>query len=82
VPTILYGIVPWPNFPVAPGDRQMVNQATGAVHYYAAFIFAALILGHSAAAWKHHLYNRDDIILRMAPRFLHPLLQRLRGIKA
>jgi cytochrome b561 len=83
IPTILYGLIPWPSFPgVADSpNKAMIDGITDNIHYYLAFIFAALIVGHAAAAWRHHLFVRDDVLLRMAPRRLHGVLYRLRGQK-
>ena len=78
IPTILYGLLPWPNFPVAPENKEAVDHATDAIHFYTAYVLAALVAGHAAAALKHHFIARDDILLRMAPRFCAGFLNRLR----
>jgi cytochrome b561 len=36
-----------------------------AVHFYAAYGTALLVLGHAGAALKHHFINRDDTLRRM-----------------
>jgi cytochrome b561 len=81
IPTILYGVVPWPNLPVLPDleNKRAIGHFFGGAHGFAAYILAALLVLHIGAAWKHHLFNRDDVLLRMAPRFMHPLLNKIRG---
>ena len=36
-----------------------------AVHFYAAYGTALLVIGHGGAALKHHFVNRDDTLRRM-----------------
>ncbi|HEU0117395.1 MAG TPA: cytochrome b [Alphaproteobacteria bacterium] len=81
IPTILYGIIPWPHLPVIPTleNKKEIGHAASAVHYYAAWLLAGLLVLHAGAAWKHHLFDRDDVLLRMAPGFLHKFLHFLRG---
>ncbi|MDR3450983.1 MAG: cytochrome b [Alphaproteobacteria bacterium] len=83
IPTILYGLVPWPNVPGVQDSphRELIDHVTDFIHANLALAFAALIVGHAAAAWRHHLVAKDDILLRMAPRFVHGILYRLRGQK-
>ncbi len=42
-----------------------LRDAAIAVHFYAAYGTAVLILGHAGAALKHHFINRDDTLRRM-----------------
>jgi cytochrome b561 len=81
IPTILYGVLPWPNIPVLPtlANKAAVSHFMGGLHGYGAYLFAALIVGHVAAALRHHFFVRDDILLRMAPHGLTGVLKRLRG---
>ncbi len=81
VPTILFGIVPWPHLPILSTleNKKEVASLLGDVHSTVAFMLAALIAAHVAAALKHHFLVRDDVLLRMAPRFCAGLLNRLRG---
>ncbi len=82
LPTILYGIVPWPHLPVIPdlGNKKEIGHAFGWVHGKLAFLIAGLLVLHIGAAWKHHLIDRDDVLTRMAPGFLTGFLNRLRGM--
>ena len=69
IPTVLYGLLPWPHLPLA---ALVANQATaeGAlklVHAYGAWLLTALLVLHVAAALRHHLILRDDVLRRMLP---------------
>ncbi|MBV8061306.1 MAG: cytochrome b/b6 domain-containing protein [Alphaproteobacteria bacterium] len=79
--TLLFSIVPWPAIPYL-GDlenKKEIHDLFGDAHGIIAYVIAAFVALHAAAALKHHFINRDDILLRMAPRFLHGLLKRLNG---
>lgn len=82
LPTMLYGVIPWPHLPVLPEleNKKEIGHVFGAIHGYLAYVIAGLLVLHIAAAWKHHLIDRDDILIRMAPKFLTGFLNRLRGI--
>jgi cytochrome b561 len=81
IPTILYGVIPWPHLPVFPDleNKKQIGHTVGEIHGFLAYVIAGLLVLHAGAAWKHHLINRDDVLLRMAPKFLHPLLNKIRG---
>ncbi|HSV04615.1 MAG TPA: YceI family protein [Phenylobacterium sp.] len=72
VPTLLYGVVPWPNFPglseLAPGAKRMWQDLGQTSHVtLSKFIYVLLAL-HVAGALKHQLFSRDEPVLaRMAP---------------
>lgn len=51
---------PWPD-----GDEALAD-AAWLVHRAGALLLLALILLHVAAALKHHLVDRDDVLARMA----------------
>jgi cytochrome b561/polyisoprenoid-binding protein YceI len=84
VPTLLYGIIPWPHVPVvsdlAPGAKHLWNQIGGGAHETGAWLIYGLLALHVAGALKHQLFSRDEAILgRMAPgarpgRWLDPRL--------
>lgn len=84
IPTILYGIIPWPRLPFlfTMENKSGLHHLAGGVHGCLAYIMASLIILHAAAAWKHHLINRDDVLLRMAPGFFEKFLNFLRGQKS
>jgi cytochrome b561 len=49
------------------------------IHAVGASILAIAIVLHVGAALKHHFVIRDDVLLRMSPTALAPLLRKLRG---
>lgn len=64
VQTVWFGVLPLPDLVAkdkALGDLLQV------VHKYLNFGFAALVVGHAAVAIKHHLHDRDDVLVRMLP---------------
>lgn len=62
--TVYFAIVPLP-------DLVAKNKALGdqlaTVHEVLNFTMAGLILAHAAAAIKHHIIDRDDVLTRMLP---------------
>jgi cytochrome b561/polyisoprenoid-binding protein YceI len=66
VPTMLFGIVPWPHIPVADGMRSMMNQV-GESHGLLTNVALALIALHIAGALKHHYIDRDAELAKMIP---------------
>lgn len=69
IPTILYGLVQWPDLPIVGSAAAKARWATifDAVHSYGAWALAGLILLHAAAALRHHFISRDDVLSRMLP---------------
>lgn len=63
IPTLLYGVVPWPHLPLA----QSLNDTLKEAHELIAFMGIALFLLHVAGALKHHFINRDIVLARMSP---------------
>jgi cytochrome b561 len=83
LPTMLYGVIPWPHLPVLPdlANKKEINHTFGDVHGILAYIMAGLLVLHVAAAHKHHWFDRDDVLTRMAPGPIARWLDRLRGKK-
>lgn len=83
LPTMFYGLFSWPHLPIGstPEGKKTIHDLAAWAHGVAAWVLAVLIVGHAAAAWKHHLINRDDVLTRMAPKFAISFLNRLRGQK-
>jgi cytochrome b561 len=81
IPTILYGIVPLPHLPILPDldNRKEVAHILMNAHGFIATLLALLIVGHVAAALKHHFINHNDVLLRMLPRSWAATLNRWRG---
>lgn len=69
LPTVLYGVVPWPHLPVLP-NKAAVEAVLKQVHAWGAWILIGLLLLHVGAALLHHLVLRDDTLRRMLPRAL------------
>jgi cytochrome b561 len=69
IPTVLYGLVPWPHLPLAAlvPDRAAAESALEWVHAAGAWFLGALLAVHVAAALRHHLLLRDDVLRRMLP---------------
>ena len=83
IPTILYGIIPWPHLPVLPtldvDDKKEIGHIAATLHSYLAYSVLGLLALHVGAALKHHFIVKDDVLTGMAPNFLKNLLHRLRG---
>lgn len=69
IPTVLYGFVPWPHLPLAAlvPDPAAAEGILKRVHALVAWVLAALLAVHVAAALRHHLLLRDDVLRRMLP---------------
>jgi cytochrome b561 len=69
-PTVLFTVVPWPAFPFLPTDHDQLHAARklfGFTHEKLAWLAYATIVLHVAAALKHHMIDRDDVLSRMLP---------------
>jgi cytochrome b561 len=63
-PVVVFGVLPLPDFvPVS----ESLADALKLVHKGFAFALGVLVLGHVGAALKHHLLDRDGLLLRMWP---------------
>lgn len=69
IPTVLYGVIPWPDMPVLSTmvDKKPADAITTFLHHKLGYIFIALICLHAAAALRHHFFLRDGILRRMLP---------------
>lgn len=61
---VYLGLIPLPDLVAA--DKGLAETLKD-VHEYLNYVLAALVLLHVAAAWKHHLVDRDDVMSRMLP---------------
>src|ERR1700712_1643303 len=70
IPTVLYGLVPWPHLPLASflANPTAAEGVVKLVHAYGAWFLTALLVLHVAAALRHHLILDDDVLLRMSPK--------------
>lgn len=66
IPTKLFFVVPIPHLPVPVGEAGAEFWA--GVHELLAKATIGLLVLHIGAALKHHLRDRDDVLLRMLPQ--------------
>lgn len=69
IPTVLYGIVPWPHIPLASllADPAVAEGLLKLIHAYGAWVLTALLILHVGAALRHHLVLGDEVLRRMLP---------------
>ena len=81
IPTLLFGVVPWPHLPLLADleNKRAIHEIGENMHGILAYGMAGLAGVHALAALKHHFISRDDILLRMTPNFLARPLHYLRG---
>lgn len=63
-PVVLFGVLPLPDFVCA--DKALA-EAIKPLHWSLAYVLAALVLLHVAAAIKHQAVDRDELLARMWP---------------
>jgi cytochrome b561 len=70
IPTVLYGVLPWPHLPILAtlADKKPVAAALATTHGALAWILIALLVVHVGAALRHHVLLKDDVLRRMVPR--------------
>lgn len=66
--TVYFGAIAIPDLL---GKNKEIADVLKLVHRFANYALAALIVVHAAAAIKHHVADRDDVLSRMLP-FLKP----------
>jgi cytochrome b561 len=69
LPTVLYGVLPWPHLPIFAdlADKAPVYRSLKLIHAALAWALIALIAGHAGAALRHHFILRDGVLARMSP---------------
>lgn len=67
--TVYFGVLPIPDLLA---KNKELGDALKLVHKSVNYTMAAVIAVHIAAAIKHHVLDRDDVLVRMLP-FLKPL---------
>lgn len=84
IPTVLFGVIPWPHLPFFAEvvDRKALAHDIKEVHEMLSNGMIVLLLLHVAAALRHHLLLKDETLLRMTPAHAAKCLLRLRGGKA
>lgn len=70
IPTVLYGVLPWPHLPIlsALGDKAPAEATLKLLHHWSAWALLAIIVLHAGAALRHHFILHDRILQRMLPR--------------
>jgi cytochrome b561 len=70
LPTVLYGLIPWPHLPVLPDlpNKAALAERLGNFHSFGAWALLALVAAHTVAALRHHVVKHDDVLTRMLPR--------------
>lgn len=69
IPTVLYGLIPWPDLPwfSTLADKQTADTIAEFIHDWLGYIIIALLTLHILAALRHHFWLRDNILVRMLP---------------
>ncbi len=69
IPTVLYGVIPWPHLPYLPdlADKQSAEAVLKLTHKTLAYFAASLAVLHGAAAFRHHFLLKDKTLMRMIP---------------
>jgi len=62
--TVVFGVLPIPDFLTKNFELGNILQK---IHWSLNMALAAIVLGHVAAALKHHVIDKDDILTRMLP---------------
>ncbi|PKO48133.1 MAG: cytochrome b [Betaproteobacteria bacterium HGW-Betaproteobacteria-4] len=63
--TVWFGVLPIPDLLE---KNKEVGDLLQTVHMSLNLLFVAVLVGHIGAALKHHFIDKDDILIRMAPR--------------
>lgn len=63
-PIVLWGSI---QLPALIGQNKALEETLLELHHLGATVMAALILAHAAAALRHHLMLKDDVLRRMIP---------------
>ena len=71
IPTVLFGVLPWPDLPVLSTlpDKAPVEEALKGLHHWASWGLLALIILHIAAALRHQFVLHDPVLRQMLPSF-------------
>lgn len=81
MPTRIFGLFTLPHLPFFTNDPDpaATTRLLFNIHGLMAYTLIGLLVLHVGGALKHHFMLRNDVMLRMTPRFTHPLLRFLRG---
>lgn len=62
--TVVFGVLPLPDLLA---KNKSVGDLLETVHWGFNMLLAALVIGHTVAAFKHHFIDKDDVLTRMLP---------------
>lgn len=62
--TVWFGVIPLPDLV---GKDKELGHLLGEVHEFLSYSLLLLVVGHVAAALKHHWIDKDDVLTRMLP---------------
>jgi cytochrome b561 len=66
IQTVLFGVLPIPD--LLEKNREL-GDLLQTLHWGLNMLLAAMVIGHTAAALKHHFVDRDDVLTRMLPDY-------------
>jgi len=79
IDTLLFNRIEWPHLPLvewlnlnSPAAQKEWEHNFHHTHHLASNILLVLLLVHIAAAMKHHVIDKDDVLSRMKPRVKEP----------
>jgi cytochrome b561 len=74
IPTVLYGIIPWPDLPwfSTLADKQAASDVAEFFHDWLGYAITGFVVLHILAALRHRFWLRDNILRRMLPFGDHP----------
>jgi cytochrome b561 len=64
--TIYFGVLPIPNLL---GKNKELGGLLQSVHQTLNFLLVAVVISHVGVALKHHLIDKDDVMVRMLPKY-------------
>lgn len=68
IDTVLFGAIPWPHLPITDlPNKEAIAADFHQYHEYAGMALIVLLLAHVGAALKHHLIDKDGVLMRMLP---------------
>jgi len=86
IPTVLFGLIPWPHLPYLPDlefqIKKDLKDGFETAHATVAYLMAGLVVLHIGAALRHRLILKDKVVQRMLPKFIPVLLLGLLAMPA